>query len=126
LISAGESNISLEILKSLKKFLEKRNIGEIYTFTGQENVDEIINNILETNLLILDINLGKISGIDILKLIREKNKSLPVVLITAYTTAENIIEATKYGVRDILEKPFEMIELLNIIEKVKKDFGKYL
>jgi len=111
----------IEVLKSLEKFLKKKNIDEILTFSGNEDIDEIVKNVLNTDLLILDVNLGKISGIEILKLIREKDKSLPVVLITAYTTAENIIEATKYGVREILEKPFEIGELLNIIEKIKKD-----
>jgi len=114
----------IEVLKSLEKFLKKRGVENIYTFTGKEKVEDIINGILNTDILILDINLGKISGIDILKSVREKNKSLPIILITAYTTAENIIEATKYGIRDILEKPFEITELLNIIEKIKNDLKK--
>lgn len=114
----------IEVLKSLEKFLKKRGVENIYTFTGKEKVEDIINGILNTDILILDIDLGKISGIDILKSVREKNKSLPIILITAYTTAENIIEATKYGIRDILEKPFEITELLNIIEKIKNDLKK--
>ena len=114
----------IEVLKSLEKLIKRKNLGEVLSFSGEEGIDYTVEKVLNTDLLILDVNLGFLSGIDILKAVREKNKSFPVILITAYTTAENIIEATKYGVRDILEKPFDQQELLNLINKIKKDIKK--
>jgi DNA-binding NtrC family response regulator len=90
---------------------------KIYEFEGNE--DDLIEKILQINpsLILLDVQLQGKSGIDILKDLKLENKTIPVVLMTAYTTPTNIIEATKLGVRDILQKPFEADYLLEIVEK---------
>lgn len=66
-------------------------------------------------LLILDVMLDGENGIDILKSLRREGMQFPVILITAYTTPTNIIEASRFGVKEILQKPFDAEELLKAI-----------
>ncbi|RLJ70549.1 two component Fis family sigma54 specific transcriptional regulator [Hydrogenivirga caldilitoris] len=73
------------------------------------------------SLLILDLKLKNLSGIDFLQELRERGINVPVIVITAYANPENIISASRYGVVDILKKPFEREELLELVERVLEE-----
>jgi len=106
-----------EIRYSVGKILKNQN-HTIHKFDGQESylVDTLQEN--GSDLLILDVILETDkTGIDLLREFREENFKIPVVLMTAYTTPENIIEASKFGVQDILQKPFDEDELIAIVNK---------
>ena len=59
------------------------------------------------DLVILDIRLPDDNGIEILKEIKNLNRLTPVIIITAYGTVENAVQAMKLGAFDFLMKPFE-------------------
>ncbi len=59
------------------------------------------------DLVILDIRLQDANGIDILREIKSLNRLTPVIMITAYGTVENAVQAMKLGAFDFLMKPFE-------------------
>lgn len=106
-----------EIRYSLSKIL-KRNHHQTVQFNGEEqNLGEhIVEQGVE--LLIVDVMLGEtLTGIDLVKQFKKENIELPIILMTAYTTPTNMIEASKIGIKDILQKPFDEKELLALVSK---------
>ncbi|RMG30050.1 MAG: sigma-54-dependent Fis family transcriptional regulator, partial [Methanobacteriota archaeon] len=105
--------------QAICKILKRRNI-EPLLLTGNEDEEFLMQQILSADVAILDIQLDMGSGLDILARLRSRRAGFPVILITAYTTPENIIQASKLGVRDILEKPFNKEEILQVVEKYRQ------
>jgi DNA-binding response OmpR family regulator len=66
----------------------------------------------EYQALILDINLPYKNGIELCKDIRDKNQSIPILMLTAFGTTEDKITGLDSGADDYLVKPFEFQELL--------------
>lgn len=64
------------------------------------------------DLLILDIMLPGMNGIDLCKEIRQQNKQMPILFLTALGTTENVVNGLDSGADDYLVKPFKFIELL--------------
>jgi two-component system, NtrC family, response regulator PilR len=69
------------------------------------------------DLVLTDIMLGRSSGVDVLKGIKEKSPSTEVIVMTAYSTAEGAIQAMKLGAYDYVTKPFKVDELQLLVEK---------
>lgn len=63
------------------------------------------------DLIILDINLPGMSGLQVLKKFRERNKQTPVLLLTARATLTDKVDGLDLGADDYLEKPFDLAEL---------------
>ncbi len=69
------------------------------------------------DLVIADIDMPGMDGIELLKRIREIRPNLPVLMITAYATVESAVEAMKLGAYDYITKPFAMDELKIVVGK---------
>lgn len=107
----------LEIRYAIGKILEQNDYG-VETYSGCE--DGLIEELLEQkfDLLIVDARLDDgLNGIDILRALQEHKALPPALLVTAYTTPSNIIEASRIGVKEVLQKPFEPEELLDAIRR---------
>ena len=76
------------------------------------------------DLLIVDQKMPKLSGLDILRALREQQCDIPAILITAYGSEAVIVEALRLGVRDYITKPFDVDELLGAVDKTLKEFNK--
>jgi DNA-binding response OmpR family regulator len=63
------------------------------------------------SLYLLDINMPKINGIDLVKLIRQKDNLIPIIMLTASSEIENFIEAFDNGCSEYIKKPFHIKEL---------------
>ena len=68
------------------------------------------------DLILCDIRLGDISGIEVLKTARQKNSQVVVIMISAYSSAENAVEAMNEGAFDYVPKPFDNSELKETIQ----------
>jgi two-component system response regulator PilR (NtrC family) len=68
-------------------------------------------------LILLDLRLGRESGIDLLVRIRETWTDIPVLMVTAYADAKSAITAMKHGAKDYISKPFELDDLLYTVER---------
>ncbi len=105
--------------EQLCKSFEKILVGEGYNvqmvFTGEDGIKTIISS--PPDLVVLDIRLPGMDGIQAFQKIHELQPKLPVVIITAYGTTETAIEAIKTGAFDYIYKPFDVPEMLKVIEK---------
>ncbi|MBC3765002.1 sigma-54-dependent transcriptional regulator [Neptunicella marina] len=69
------------------------------------------------DLVVSDIQMGDMSGLSLLKSIKNKYSSLPVLLMTAYATIDDAVQAMRDGASDYLAKPFAPQVLLNLVER---------
>jgi DNA-binding NtrC family response regulator len=71
----------------------------------------------EFRLIISDIQMGAVSGIELLKWSRKQFPDMPIILLTAFGSVEVAIEAMKYGAFDYLTKPVNLDEMYVIVER---------
>jgi DNA-binding NtrC family response regulator len=108
--------------KMLKDILTARG----YQVTTEMEPDQALRSMAENYKLvvILDLKLGAVDGLDVLKDIRVKYPTKPVVMVTGYgsdQTAASIESGMKIGAYASLYKPFAMNELVKIIEEISRE-----
>lgn len=108
----------------IKMYLEKEGYKVIQYFNGKDAMDNVGDN--NISLWILDIMLGDdISGYDIIKKIREKNSSVPVIFTSARDQDIDKIIGLEMGSDDYLAKPYSTKELIlrvnKLISRIYKD-----
>jgi two-component system response regulator PilR (NtrC family) len=69
------------------------------------------------DLVVTDLRLGERSGLDVLRAVKEASPGTEVIVVTAYATTENAIQAMKLGAYDYVLKPFKLDELKLVVEK---------
>ncbi len=106
------------ICDMLKTELEKND----YDVTVVNNSKDAIKAIEFTHfdIILLDLMLPKITGLDLLSLIKEKSPDTVVIMITAYGSVESAVKAMKLGAFDYISKPFSMDEMLVVIKKAEE------
>ncbi len=72
------------------------------------------------NLVLLDVMMPGIDGIEILKQLCSRFPTIPVIMLTASKTVSTVVEAMKLGAIDYLSKPFDVDELLALVEETLK------
>ena len=77
------------------------------------------------DVIISDIRMPQINGIELLRRVRNLRPGIPVILLTAYGTIPSAVEAIKEGAFDYLTKPFQGKQLLQIVEKALVERGRY-
>ncbi len=70
-----------------------------------------------STLILLDIRLPDMNGLDLLRAVREVEPDIPVIVMTAYTDVKVAVDAMKAGADDYLQKPFELDELKVIVSR---------
>ncbi len=69
------------------------------------------------DLIVSDLQMPDMTGIELLTEIRKLDKNIPFIILTGYANVDNAIEALRLGANDFLKKPFDMDELLLLINK---------
>lgn len=106
-----------DIRYAVEKILNKEG-HNCYEFSGNE--EDLVDGlkVFDVELIILDMMLGdNLTGIDIIKIIRDSGIIIPIIMITAYTTPSNMIKASQFGIIDIIPKPFGKEDILQIVNK---------
>ena len=85
---------------------------------GEQAIDIFENEMI--HLVITDLKLPKINGMDVLNFIKEKDPEIPVIVITAYGSIENAVRAIQKGAFDYVTKPFKEEKLRSSIIKALK------
>jgi DNA-binding response OmpR family regulator len=93
----------------------------VTTTDGLQVVDLVLRQ--HFDLVLLDIKLPRVSGLELLREIRALSPSLNVILITGYASVETAVEGLKGGARDYLIKPFNLDELRVAIAKTLHSTG---
>ncbi|MCE5326927.1 MAG: response regulator transcription factor [Planctomycetaceae bacterium] len=107
LIVEDEARLARNIASVLR---EKAAFAVDIAYDGQDGLHQAQSG--SYDLLILDLMLPKLGGLDILREIRRKGLRVPVLVLTARAGTDNIVEALDIGSDDYLTKPFELAELL--------------
>src|SRR5690349_21196668 len=79
--------------------------------------EDALKSIDRADLVLTDLRLPGMDGLQFLSLIRGQNAQVPVVIITAFGTIENAVEAMKTGATDFLLKPFSLDHLMAVVHK---------
>ena len=89
---------------------------EVFTAsTGEEGVRKAAQ--IMPDIILLDVNLPGIDGNTALRKIKKENQDQSVVMLTAYATVDNAIQALKDGASDFVKKPFDMDHLVHIVNR---------
>jgi two-component system nitrogen regulation response regulator GlnG len=86
--------------------------------SGEEGIEVIKT--FKPDLVLMDVRMGGMSGLETLRLIREDNAKLPIIMMTAFGTTQTAIEAMKHGAYDYLLKPFDVPKLKQIVADALK------
>ena len=117
------------IRNSLKVALEKEGYGVYTSETGEEGLRLIKKH--SVDLVLLDIRLSDINGIEVLKKIRETDAETIVIMMTGYGTVESAVTAMKLGAFDYINKPFKSRNITTIIklaletQRLKREVGEF-
>ncbi|HEY5770425.1 MAG TPA: sigma-54 dependent transcriptional regulator, partial [Terrimicrobium sp.] len=101
--------------ESLQHVLENEGHTVIAARTGEEGL--ALAGKERCDLVLTDLKLPGLSGLDLVKRLRSGRARLPIILMTAHGTTEVAIESTRHGAFDYLLKPFEMPAMLDAIQK---------
>jgi two-component system response regulator PilR (NtrC family) len=103
--------------RSMRELLEYMLSKEGYTISLAENGRSAIKMVESTDfdLILCDIRLGDITGIEVLRAAKKKNPQSVVIMISAYATTETAVEAMNDGAFDYVPKPFDNDELKQTI-----------
>ncbi|MFC1898563.1 response regulator [Candidatus Cloacimonadota bacterium] len=103
-------------------FTLRRKGYETKTFTdGRSAYEEIQKSIHDKSLydlIIADIQMPELSGVELIKKIRESGITIPILAITGFSNKQLISNLVKSGCYDVLDKPFQMNEFLDRISKL--------
>jgi two-component system response regulator HydG len=111
-----EDNESLRA--GIRVSLEESGYAVQEAATGEEAVQK-----LETesfHVVVSDIRLGDLTGVDVLKKAKEVNSETEVILMTAYATVETAVQALRLGAFDYIQKPFELEQLKHRVRTALK------
>lgn len=103
----------------IRENLERILSEDGYRPASTDSPDEAIRIVAEEEigLVLLDLNLGSSSGLDVLRAMREIDPELLVIIITGYGTVESAVEALKIGAYDYIKKPFKA-DAIHLIVKL--------
>ena len=111
LVVDDEKNIRLTIAQSL----EKLDLEVDHAVDGEEALQKIRQQ--EYQLVLLDLKLPGMDGVEMLRQLRGFNTGVKVLIITAHGTVENAVETMKLGAVDFIQKPFTPDEVRGFVAK---------
>jgi len=103
---------------TLTQILKETGFAVISTMWGSMALEEVKRG--SSELVLLDIMLPGMNGMEVLEKIRKIDKYLPVIMITGYGSAESAVRAIELGAYDYINKPFDYEILLKKINKALK------
>ncbi len=95
------------VLQKRYRLLRAKNGIEAVTLSEDEH----------PNLILMDIRMPDMNGLDATRIIKEVNHDIPIVALSAYAFEENIREAKEAGCNEFMAKPFRVEDLLDVVQK---------
>jgi DNA-binding response OmpR family regulator len=104
--------------ESLEDFLTEANFEVTLCSDGEMALDKSYEN--SYDLLLLDVNVPKLNGFEVLQNIREQNDETPAIFLTSFKDKESVLKGFDKGADDYLKKPVDLDELLSRIKALLK------
>ncbi len=109
-----------DLAQNISQFFDRD--YQFYSFTeGQKALASMPQ--IKPDLVLLDVNLPDLSGLEVLKKIKAQDTKLPVIILTGYVSTHTAIEAMKEGAYEFITKPFSLEKLSGEIKKALSDHG---
>lgn len=109
-----------DILNVIERFLNRRAIVEVVTVTSPIEAIELVKH-GDFKMLLTDIMMPEMNGVEVLKEVVKVRPDVKVIMMTAYSTIDKILECDKIGAIDYVTKPF--ISLKDIESKILDHLG---
>jgi DNA-binding NtrC family response regulator len=103
------------IQETLFDVLKKKGYDIFVAGSGKGALETIKKNVID--LVLLDMRLPDVDGLDVLKKVKETDSEILVIMMTAYSDIQTAVAAMKSGAYHYINKPFELDELKLLIEK---------
>lgn len=100
---------------SLRQKLETRDYAVTDVEDGASAMSALEKNVYD--LILVDYKLPDMTGLDVVRKVREHDRDVVVIMMTAFSSIESAVDAMKLGAYDYITKPFDMEHLLRTIEK---------
>jgi two-component system NtrC family response regulator len=105
-----------DFLYTMEYWLKSKGYQVVTAANGLEAIEVIKKEALD--IIFLDLHMPVMDGLDALKNIRQLNKDIPIILITAYASDEKVTEAEKYGISGLFYKYKDLSESTSLIETI--------
>jgi len=112
LYAEDDQSVQVSVVEYLSKYFK-----EVFVASDGEEALELYK-IHKPNTLIFDIDMPKLDGLSLAKTIRESNKIVPIVMLTAFTDTEKLLKATELNLTKYLVKPVEPLEFKEAMKKI--------
>ncbi len=121
LVVDDETDVQFLFQQRFRKEIKRQEMTFEFAFSGEEALTYLKNNPHDSVLILSDINMPGMSGLELLKNIKTTYKTPPpvVMMITAYGDDENYRSAMALGADDFLTKPVDFTQLKEKLGKVK-------
>ena len=102
----------IEILDMLSRFLNRNPNFTVQTFSNPVSALSSINNNTKYDLVLLDIIMPQMNGLDVLEKLKDMNSDQKVIMMTAYSTLDKVLKSHKIGATNYVMKPFSSLDAL--------------
>ena len=109
-----------EVREVLRLHLESANYNVIEATDGEEGVNMMKSgsNLLQVGMIICDIRIPKVNGIEAIDFLKKNAPSIPIIVVTGYPDSDLAVSLLKKGVKDYMVKPIEKAKLLEKVAEV--------
>ena len=108
-----------DFIETLAERMENRGMEVSATTSASEALKKATENVFDA--IILDLQMPEMDGLEVLRILKEKQPDIQVILLTGHATLEKGIEAIKLGAMDFIEKP---VDLKVLSDKIKQAHNK--
>ncbi len=111
-----------EFGNSFSQILVTKGYNAFFT-TDPLTVNSIMHN-QDIDLIIMDIRMPKLGGIDLLKIVKKDRREIPIIMVTGYPSVDSAVQSMRYGALNVYVKPLKIPEIINEIEQVMRSHRK--
>jgi CheY-like chemotaxis protein len=107
-----------DVREVLKLHLEGENYSTLEAEDGDEAIKVLRKEMTNVAVILCDIRMPKVDGIECIDYLRREAPSIPIVVVTAYPDSELAVDLMKKGVKDYLVKPVDKEKLVSTVKKL--------
>ncbi len=103
------------VRRSLQLLLQTEDYRILTCQSGKDGIENLLQ--FRPELVLLDLRLGDMDGLEVLRAIKQRDERTQVIMLTAYGTIENTVQAMRDGAFDYIQKPFDNRKLKELVKK---------